>query len=248
MNDERVLFGIAYSPWTEKARFALAVKHVDYQYREHTPLLGEIRLRRVAGGVLRKASVPLLLDGDRVIMDSFSIAKHGERVGSGPTLFPPGQDGRIRDANDLSERIIAAGRARVMRDLPKHPGAQAEAIPPAFPRALHGVLRPLARQGSEFLARKHGVRRSARANAEAEQREALQQIREQLAGRRTVFDAFSYADIAYAVALQSIRPVADRWLPLGAATRTLWTVPALAEEFADLLAWRDDVYQSWRGG
>jgi glutathione S-transferase len=63
-----------------------------------------------------------------------------------------------------------------------------------------------------------------------------------------VFDAFSYADIAYAVALQSIRPVADRWLPLGAATRTLWTVPALAEEFADLLAWRDDVYQSWRGG
>jgi len=248
MTDERILWGIAYSPWTEKARFALTVKQVDYQYREHTPLLGEVRLRRIAGGVLRKASVPLLVDGDRVIMDSFSIAKHAERIGGGQTLFPPGQDGRIRDANDLSEVIIAAGRARVMRDLPNHPGAQAEAIPPVFPRALHGVLRPLARQGSEFLARKHGVRRSARARAESTQREALVRIREQLGGRRTVFDDFSYADIAYAVALQSIRPVADLWLPLGPATRALWTVPELADEFTDLLAWRDELYLAWRGG
>lgn len=35
---------------------------------------------------------------------------------------------------------------------------------------------------------------------------------------------------------------------LGPATRAVWTQPALAAEFADLLAWRDGLYAAHRPG
>ena len=71
-------------------------------------------------------------------------------------------------------------------------------------------------------------------------RQALERTR---AGLRAVdgdylLGRFSYADIAMAVVLEGIAPMAQVDPPLGPATRRCWSDPALAEEFEDLLHWR----------
>ena len=57
---------------------------------------------------------------------------------------------------------------------------------------------------------------------------------------------FSFADVAMAVALQFVEPVADRYIRLGPATRRAWTNERFRHDYADLLAWRDMVYELHR--
>ena len=49
-----------------------------------------------------------------------------------------------------------------------------------------------------------------------------------------------------ATMLQGVQPVADEYIRLGPATRSVWTQPALAAEFPELLAWRDALYRQHR--
>jgi glutathione S-transferase len=49
-----------------------------------------------------------------------------------------------------------------------------------------------------------------------------------------------------ASALQGVSAVADDYIPLGPATRAVWTQPELAAEFSDLVAWRDRLYERHR--
>jgi glutathione S-transferase len=46
--------------------------------------------------------------------------------------------------------------------------------------------------------------------------------------------------------MQGISPVDDRFVKLGPATRAAWTQAPLAAEYADLVAWRDKVYERQR--
>src|SRR6185369_10337053 len=69
------LIGIPYSPWSEKARWALDVRRVPYVSRLYKPLVGEpmlrLALRRWRGAV----SVPVLReDNGRMLADSLAIA------------------------------------------------------------------------------------------------------------------------------------------------------------------------------
>jgi len=65
-------------------------------------------------------------------------------------------------------------------------------------------------------------------------------------GSRYLLGSFSYADIAMAVSLQGVLPVADRFIPLEPATREVWTRGDIAASFPDLLAWRDQLYELHR--
>jgi glutathione S-transferase len=58
----------------------------------------------------------------------------------------------------------------------------------------------------------------------------------------------TYADITAAVNLQMVRPVRDTFLRIGPATRACWTMPALESRYADLLEWRDQLYEKHRRG
>ncbi len=42
MKPFRRLIGLHYSPWTEKARWALDRQRVPYAFEEHLPMLGEM--------------------------------------------------------------------------------------------------------------------------------------------------------------------------------------------------------------
>jgi len=43
-----------------------------------------------------------------------------------------------------------------------------------------------------------------------------------------------------------VRPVKDSFIALGPGTREVWTQPELAARFADLLDWRDAIYEKHR--
>lgn len=81
---------------------------------------------------------------------------------------------------------------------------------------------------------------------EAAIREGLAALRAGLGGAAHLLGTFTYADIVMTNLLQAVTPVADEFMKIGPATRRVWTHPALAREFADLVQWRDDIYRHHR--
>ncbi|NMO15556.1 glutathione S-transferase family protein [Pyxidicoccus fallax] len=241
----RTLYGLGYSGWTEKARWALDHHRVTYRYREHMPLIGEPVLRwRTARGV--RPSVPLLLDEEGSITGSFHIAKRAEAVGQGEPLFPPDAEDLNVRWEETGERVLGVARAHVVVGLLQNRRAQEESLPAFVPSWLRGLMAPSARMGARFIARKHRARGDVDAAIQETVVPALEQLRAALAGRPYLHGRFTYADINAAAMLQFLRPVDDRYLPLGPGTREVWTHAPLAARYSDLLAWRDDLYAKHR--
>jgi glutathione S-transferase len=248
MPASRRLIGLSYSPWTEKARWALDHQRVTYAYEEYVPMLGEPFLRARTRTFRGRASVPVLLEDGEVYADSFEIALRADALGRGPRLFPDGTVEAIRAWNERAERLSSAGRALLLARMADDRKAQQESLPAWIPRAVRSVATPLAAMGVGYVARKYGATARTRAEAEETMREALHALRAALQDRSTILDRFTYADVTIAVALQLVKPVADRFIALGPATRSVWTHEPFASQFGDLLAWRDALYERERVG
>lgn len=243
-----VLHAESFAPWCEKARWALDHHEVAHHHREHVPLLGAPLLRLAARRPRGRVTVPLLVDGDEVLMDSVAIARFAERRGAGAPLFPSAADAAIAAWNARSETVMTSGRAMLLPRMSRMRDALREQLPPFVPEAVRGALIPVAAVGVAHLMRKYGVHAGEEVQLEARVREPLDALRAVLAdGREHVLgDTFSFADIAMATSLQFILPVADRFIALGPVTRAAWTHHGLAAEYADLLAWRDRLYEKRR--
>lgn len=245
----KTLVGLYYSPWTERVRWAAAHHRVDHRYVEHQPVLGELALRRKAGSVLRKATVPLWIDDDgddRVLRDSLAIARRLDALGAGPKLFPRDAEAEIEAWNRRSEAALGAGRAlyfeRVLGDVE----ARKELVPPFVPAPLRSLALPTTTTAIRFMQRKYLTTGADAARLEATIVDALEALRAALKGRATILESFSYADVTAAVMLQMVEPVADRFIRLKPATRNVWRFPRMAERFGDLIAWRDALYEARR--
>lgn len=241
-----VLYAEHFAPWCEKARWALDHHSIAYRYREHVPLMGEWTLRRVSGRYRGPVSVPLLVVDGEVIMDSYRIALTAEDLGTGPALFRAEHADAIRYWNGVSEKLMQAGRALLLERLAAMPDALAEQVPGRVPEGLRRLLAPAARAGVRFIARKYATTARLPA-AEETLAQALQELRKTVSRHAClVGGTFSFADVAMATALQFIEPVSDLYLRLGPATRRAWTNERFRPDHADLLAWRDMVYELHR--
>jgi len=236
------VYGMAFSPYSEKARWALDHHKVDYAWHEHAPMIGERALRKRAGRA--KASVPMALDGDTVLHDSLAIARHAEKVGKGSRLFA--NEAAVRTWVARSDDSLGAARALLFERLLSDRAALRESLPPWVPGPLRGLATPLAARGTRFLSRKYGAQGVAADEATKKLREGLASMQRVLASRDTILDGFSFADIAMAVVVQMIAPVADEYVVLGPERRRAWSEPALAKEFADVVEWRDALYAKRR--
>jgi glutathione S-transferase len=242
------LIALHYSPWTEKARWALDHHHIPYRFEHYVPMLGEPILRLRTGRLTGPATVPVLIDGDAVIFDSFAIARHAERNGSGAPLFPTAHLAEITRWNDRADGALAAGRALVVTNIAASRAAQAESLPGFIPEAIRPALTGMAQLGVRYLALKYSISRDLE-RAEARMATTLDELRAALDGRAYLLDGeLTYADIAAAMVLQGVRPVSDAFIRVGPATRACWTTPALESRYADLLEWRDQLYAKHRRG
>ena len=234
------------SPWSEKARWALDHRGVPYSYAEYLPMLGELPLRVRAGKMRGKITVPILFDGERVLDDSFAIARFADASGSGARLFPHAHEAAIVGWNAKSDALLTSGRALVLRKLAEDREAQRESLPSFVPGAVRGASAFVAETAARYLAKKHGT---SDADLDASTRaidDVLAGLRAALGGKTYLLGEFSYADIAMAVGLQMVAPVANAFVPLGPATRRCWSVPSLASKYTDLVAWRDELYAKHR--
>jgi glutathione S-transferase len=239
------LYGMSFSPYSEKARWALTHHRLAYRWHEHVPMVGEIPLRIRAGSIGKKASVPLAVDGDVVLRDSLSIARHAERTGTGAPLRP--DDPLSKEWDEKSTAALGAGRVLVVLRGLADREALRESLPGWFPGFLRGIGTPIAASASRFLLRKYGADGVSEQEARETMRRQLFAMRGALGGRPTLGPSFSYADLTMAVVLQMVSPVDDRYIRLGPARRRAWTDDLLSREFADLVAWRDRIYREHRG-
>lgn len=245
---QRTFIALPYSPWSEKARWALDHHRVEYAYQLYTPMLGEPGLRLQLGKLMGPVTVPALVENDgRKFTDSFEIAMRAEAIGHGTPLFPWDQRDAIAQWNQRSEQAMHAGRALVIDKMLDNPDAQQEALPGFIPRSLRPAMKPVAVLGTKYLRRKYA---SDTEGARDVIRSVLQMLRVALSksGEKGayVLGEPTYADFAMAVALQIVSPPNAKHLRLGPATREAWTDETLASEFADLLQWRDTLYQARR--
>lgn len=235
-----ILFGEGFSPWTEKARWALDHHQIAYRYQEYTPLLSEPWLRIRAGCPRGRLSVPYLVGAAGFSLgDSFAIARQADQMGCAPPLVPLDLLAEITEWNERSERLMRAGRAQILARTESNRDIQIESLPPHLPRPLCHLLAPTVRIGTAYLRKKYAVRLVSDEELEAD----LTALRAAIAGdpSRTLLDRFTLADIAMASALQAVRPHDSQPIGLRPAQRRAWARPALAARWEDVLVWRDTI-------
>jgi glutathione S-transferase len=246
------LLGLVYSPWTEKARWALDVRRVPYTFRHYQPLLGEPALRMKLRRLTGRVSVPvLILDDGRVLADSADIARWADGHGEGPRLFPPEHEAAIAGFIALSERALAAGRVLSLHRMLADDEALLEMVPGPVRRALGPVAARIGSLGVARTLRKYDGHRDGREAHRQTLVSALDELRATLTkappgeGPQTLLGRFTFADIAMAQVLVSVEPPSIG-LKLGAASRRSFIDPALRAPYADLIVWRDALYRTFR--
>jgi glutathione S-transferase len=78
-----VLITMPHSHYAEKARWALDRVALPYREEPHVPLFHRLATKRHGGG-----SVPVLVHGDRRLVDSTDILAHADAAGGGDLLYP----------------------------------------------------------------------------------------------------------------------------------------------------------------
>ncbi len=238
-----VLVHLSYSPWSEKARWALDHHHVRHRRVEHLPLVLEPALRIASRNLREKQTVPRLFVGAEVKGDSLEIARWADAIGSGTTLFPEDRRGAILDWVDRSEELLAAGRARLLERMLESRPALREALPAPL-RAIGGPAVAIARAATAFVRQKHVARSESLAAHEARMTSVLDKVRAAIHGQDPLLGTFTFADVAVASALSMVELRPEN--PLGPEQRKVWAEPRLAEAYRDVLDWRDAIYARYR--
>ena len=240
------LWSLSFSPWSDQARWALDHCGVDYARRAYQPLLGEPGLRWKLRKWTGPVSVPILEADGGVLDDSFDIARYADAHAIEPSrrLFPDGSEAQIAEYDRLAQRALSAARKLGLQRVLQDESALGDLVPKNLK-----VLGPVA-----IKIAASGVRRTIRKYADvtpddprAAIVEALDRLREDLPAPngkdkpRFVLGTFSYGDIVMAQALAFVSPPPSH-LRLGEGSRRAYLIEDLAEEYADLVRWRDGLY------
>jgi glutathione S-transferase len=244
------LLGLPFSPWSERARWALDARGVRYDFRRYQPVLGEpalrVKLRRARGRV----TVPVLTTDDgEVLCDSTDIARWADAHGDGPALFPAGTESAIARFVDLSDRVLEAARALTLTRMLRDPEALVEMVPRAM-RRVPGLGSRIGRFGIRRTLRKYGGHEVALEERQAAVTRGLDELRAALGRRgdepaRPLLGSFTYADITASQAVMGACPP-PFGLKLGPASRRCWTDADVSARYGDLVAWRDALYERYR--
>jgi glutathione S-transferase len=244
---QRKLVTLSYSPWSERARWALDHHGLAYQRVSHTPFLGELKLRRLLGKRRKgRATVPVLIAGDEVLTDSFDIALYADREGAGAKLIPKEHEAELRTFAERVDAAMQHGRVLLVSRLLASGPARDETLPRWVPGAVRPLLRPVTHFGTAWFGRKYAIDLDSLATHRAALHSALTEFRAALGGRDYVYGTFTWADILLASIVQGIAPVDDRYIRLGEASRKVWSHPDLAADFVDLVTFRDALYARHR--
>ena len=238
------LLGLPYSPWTERARWALDHHHVSYDFEYYMLLLGEPGLRIRLRDFKNKVTVPIFFgDEGNVIRDSWAIAEWADAQHANTPLFPSEFRPQITSFFVKVEAAVQAGRGLVTAATGKSQQALVESTPSFIPKALRHAV---ALSGAPLFKLKYGLTDADLATQRATVEALATELDGQLSVGSFVFEKFSFADILAATFVQGVKPVDNRFIHMGEGMRAAWTLPDADARFPNLIAWRDAIYETHR--
>ena len=241
------LHGIRYSPWTQRARWALDHHKLPYHYKEHVVWLGEPGLRVASGRWREELTVPLLIEGKKSWMDSFAIAHFADERGSGEKLIEGVRPEELAEIVADCEALCDFFRARFSAVILSDPELQIEMLPPWVPAVTKRAMLPVVRFATRYVQRAFDVDRVQPEERLHEARGVLNRLRYKLVHSEFTYligKRFSYADIVACSALIGIQPEAGK--KFGPRLTAALTHEEFAREFSDLIQWRDRVTEKHR--
>jgi glutathione S-transferase len=258
-----VLVGIPYSPWTLQARWVFHLRRLPYRFEAYLPMLGEpalrARLSRLEGRLVReKLSVPVLLDGRRVVHDSRAIAEladeEGLRARGGESLFP-------REALEPLDRWLGrlelarkAARVLATERMLADDAAILGGMPGAWPSVVKRASLPVGRRATRYILEKYGGRAFEgpdgkpghfdQAGLRALVRDVFLAAQDTYERHRyLVGDRLTFADLSAASALQLVAP-SPALCAMEPSFARAWTDPWLERELPLLLRARDRILEA----
>jgi glutathione S-transferase len=246
------LIDIAFSAWSEKARWALDWKGLAYTREEYLPVIGDIDLARRTG----QAEVPVLFTAaGEAIPDSTRIVLYLERAAPEPALLPAEPRERadaLRWQDWASETLSPVGRALVTAAISADAEAAQATVPPGTPGFVRRASRVVVPLGLRVFRWQYELGATAFARAKERLPLLLETIEASLGGGRMflVGESFSIADLAVASALLLVEPPADEYLPrpMPPVLRRAYTYAPARRDFGGVFAWRDELYRRYRKG
>jgi glutathione S-transferase len=242
------LIGMPLSPATNRATWALDYAEVPYQFEEYLPQITTLWVRMRTRRIFGQVSVPILLGPNGVKwLDSWDIALQVHQDCPMAGLIPAILQDQIKRMNELSEAIFYAARILLVGRVLADQEAMLEAVPAGFPQWSRRPMLPLVRQTFIKLRKKYDEPGVTDQDHLDKLHGYMQRIREQLDCKPYLLEqGFSYADMTIISALQLIKPVRHAPGVAYTAYERACICPQLAEDYTDVMQWRDRVYGQHR--
>lgn len=239
------LYSLIYSPWSEKARWALHHHQVSFKNKEFAPLFGAPGLKLKTGRLTKKLTVPLLIDQKTCYFDSYEIAKYAENHGGGHPLLT--EDARVDHWNQISDKALEAGRALLTLRVSTNRTAMQDYLPRWVPSWLgYSLGIGIAKMGIAYFRAKYQFKEDQAEIWFQTLKETLVTLDKALAQQDYLLGQFSYADIAMSTVFQFVRPTHSKTIRVPKRSYHCWETPELATAFPHLIEWRDALYQKHR--
>jgi len=241
------LYQFELSQYSEKVRFILDYKGLDYKKVEVTPGVGQLELLRLSG----QTKVPVLKDGETIIADSTEIALYLDRKYPEKPLLPtdPVQRGQCLLLEEWADESIGLkGRVTLIGALNQNPSFRASLLPRDTPPLLRNLVSAAPGQVLDLLGAGVGFGGEA-------VKEALRSLHQDLEALTLILQHQPYlvgneptlADLAVAGLSLIIKIPAGHYLNLPAN----WVgkgIPGLADNslYSPFFDWRDRLYSQFR--
>ena len=235
------LVGISYSPWTLQVEWALKHKRIEYNFRNYLPLVDELYLQLV----LRSRSVPVLIDRDFKINQSFAISKYIDYRFPKRSLIIGHDETKIAEIHQWMESTTDLGRKILIILLGKNKEGRFESLPDSLPNWFKKVLAPASPMAISRLAMKYDVDLESRDLYNQLLKDRFKEISKKVTEGQYILGEFSYADIMVALSLQNLKPVDDEFIRSKPIFRMYATKDYCDEDWAKkLLKYRDFIFEN----
>lgn len=250
------LFTLKISPWSLRARWALAYHNCQYTTTYCQPLVSTLYLWYRLNFPFDKITLPILLPSDNTtppLRDSLLIAQYADKMrGDGvDSLFP---ESCLKEIDMWSKRmdvVMGYGRQRFMRKMIERD----DTIMLYVPKNIRWIQRyggvAFVRWLTEnWFLKKYSDDGGGEENARIawnKVRERIMEVKKERGGDgKQVYliqGKFSYADILVAVGTMFLEPLKDKWFVGVSRAKDCARDERLGREFHEVISWRDEIFE-----
>ncbi|KAL0490569.1 hypothetical protein AKO1_003045 [Acrasis kona] len=243
------------SPWSVKVLWAFDLLGVEInKYDVYTPVRDEYWLRWKTGKYTGTITAPVLLYKDdqqnsSIIFESAEMVEFADKIRAAdkPSLLPEQFKNDIIEWNNMIDSMQNSQRALTFQKIISSDEEALLSKLPSFFKSSYTLWlgKRLATNTFKGLASKYPA--GTPEQCQQDTHDALQKIRTRLQENKSGYlfgDSITYADLNTVIAFQGIKPVDEHILPMDPYLRRNMTYLEIADQYKDLIEWRDTIIQN----